>query len=362
MTAPDRRQFAPQVRCPICLTRLGRRPPRAVRLDGNGVETPFVPTDPSDPMRTRSEELAAYRICDGGETPHYLPLRYGEYGTPIVIGVIGAATSGKTTLLAAMIGSLMEAVGHSRLPIQVDALDLRMHARFMSTYVNPLLVHRTRLSATRMRSVELTDALRVHTGVGGPRAVVFFDVAGEQLENADRENRFISGLNALLFVVDSEELLQRRQRGARLVGDRAFDVVLDRLGAVHGYTPAGFIPLPAAVVVAKADLLRFYGEPELDRWFALGNSDETDLSTVESESEDAYRLLYRRGSGYLAPAQRFLRTSLHFATATGTAPESTEAATYPIDGFGPRRTLKPLLSLFQMIGVVSPPVRTGSPT
>jgi hypothetical protein len=342
----------PQVRCPICLTLLGRRPLRPVLLDQAGNERPFVPTDRRDPVLTRAEEMTAFQICDGLGTPHHLPLHYAQYGTPIVVGVIGSGASGKTTLLAAMIGSFLAASQTNRMPLQVDALDLRLHTNFVNRYVNRLLVRREVLSITRAGTIELADALRVRSPVtGSQHAVVFFDVAGEQLENAEQENRFISGLNALIFVVDGEELSRRRaQRGAQTAGDAAFEVVLNRLGRVHGYTPQGFLRLPSALVVAKSDLLRFYGDPDLDRWFSYGEAEEFDLGTLEEESRDVYRMLYRRGHGYLRGAERFLRSTLHFASATGTAPAETGG--YPAEGFGPRRTVKPLLSLLKMAGVL----------
>ncbi|MEU7905042.1 hypothetical protein [Actinoplanes sp. NPDC049118] len=351
-----------QVRCPICLTALGRRPPRPVLLDANGNQRPFVPTDRRNRVLTRAEEMTAFQICDGdgSESPHHLPLHYAQYGTPLVVGVIGSGATGKTTLLAAMIGSLLSASQTNRLPLRVDALDLRLHTNFVTRYVNRLLVQREVLSLTRGETIELADALRVRSPVTGrDHAVVFFDVAGEQLENAERANRFISALNALIFVVDGEQLSRRRgQRGAQAAGDLAFEVVLNRLSRVHDHTPQGLLPLPSALVVAKSDLLRFYGDPELDRWFGYGDAEEFDLSTVEEESRDVYRLLYQRGHGYLRGAERFLRSSLHFASATGTAPD--DGRTYAAEGFGPRRTLKPLLSLFQMAGVlVAPALHPG---
>ncbi|WP_433830911.1 hypothetical protein ACQP2E_12110 [Actinoplanes sp. CA-015351] len=343
-----------QIRCPICLSPLSRRPPRPVLLDEAGNRQPFVPTNPRDPVLTRAEEMSAFQICDGDGSvdAHHLPLRYAHYGEPLVVGVIGAGATGKTTLLAAMIGSLLTASQTNRLPLQVDALDLRLHTNFMSRYVNRLLVQREVLSITRVGSVELADALRVHSpATGRDHAVVFFDVAGEQLENAERQNRFISAMNALIFVVDGEELSHRRsQRGAQTAGDAAFEVVLNRLAQVHGYTPNGFLRLPSALVVAKSDLLRFYSDPDLDRWFSYGDAEEFDLSTCEEESRDVYRLLFQRGHGYLRGAEKFLRSSLHFASATGTAPDDSNR--YAAEGFGPRRTLKPLLSVFQMAGVL----------
>jgi hypothetical protein len=115
------------------------------------------------------------------------------------------------------------------------------------------------------------------------------------------------------------------------------------------------VPLPAAIVVAKADLLRFIGEPDLDKWLGQPDKEDLDLSSVEEESEDVYRLLRRRGSSYLTPATKCLRSTLHFASAAGVAPEGDR---FPELGFGPRRTLKPLLALFDRLGILRQPAHS----
>lgn len=336
------------IRCPICLNPLRWDTAPAVRVGQDGQPQPL--SRHADVLMGQEEELDAYRECAGGGSTHLLPYRYGDYGSPVVIGVIAGGLAGKTHLLAAMIGTLIREAGLGRLQLRLDPLDFRIHAQYEQAVIRPFLQERRVLPITRRGQVEFTDALRVHNpATGRSHAIAFFDVGGEQLQNY-RENTFLSAVNALLFVVDAAQLTARRRDRAG-PADPVFDSVLDRLGRVHGYSRSGFVSLPAAVVVAKADLLRFLGEQDLDHWLGQPEDEEFDLSTMEQESEDVFRLLHRKGKSYLTPATKCLRSTLHFASAAGVAPEGDR---FPELGFGPRRTLKPLLALFDSLGILRP--------
>jgi hypothetical protein len=345
------------VRCPLCGHGLDWADAPVVRLDRSGQEIAAEPAAPHDPVVVGADELHRYRVCAGGGSGrHYLPYRYAEYGSPIVVGVVGQASAGKTHLLAAMIGSLLNSAGLGALGLRADPLDLRVHRVFEEEKILPFLRDRRVLPVTRPPTVELTDALRiVQPATGAARAVVFFDVGGERLE-ADRDNHFLSALNALLFVVDGEALLDRPS--AARTGDRTFRIVLDRLFQIHGYTAGGFLPLPASVVVAKADLLRYLRDPEIDRWFEQPGEEELDLGTVEQESADVFQLLAVHAPALCLPATACLRSSLHLASASGSGRTGDR---FRRRGFGPRRTVKPLLWLLAQRGVVPPPPADREP-
>jgi hypothetical protein len=295
----------------------------------------------------------AYRPCADPAQPgaHFLPWDYADY-SPVTIGMIGHSGAGKTHLLAAMIYQLLsldtyllERVGIHR----VGPLDVRAHQRFEAECVTPLIVHRRELGGTRAGTVEFCDALKVTNDRGRSFAVTFFDLAGETLEGRrNQEARFYAGANALIFVVDAASLPRRRSQGS--AGDATFTVALKRMESRPGPTAArGFIPVAAAVVVAKADLVEFQDVLPGD-WLAAGSPyEETDLSTVEQESEDAFVFLTRRGATrWLGPAQDCHHSTLHFASATN-GPAIEQA--FP-PSFRPRRVLKPLLSVFAMIGII----------
>lgn len=336
--------------CPICLRWIDWHSAPAV-VFGTGDKPEVLIRDPSDSDAAWQTRLqTAYRPCSGvdSEDSHYLPYDYATYPR-IVIGVFGESRSGKSHLVAAMIGRLCSNdAALRRLGLTVEPLDLRTHQQYMNQTVEPFLRGRRRLDPTQPLPVVFTDALKVTNRSGDSFAVSFFDVAGEQLERSDPKIKFFGSVNALIFVVDPDSIPGLTGIGATAIGDSTFDEALKRLGGQPRPTRE-FLRIPAAVVVSKADLLR-YSFDLVGEWMSRsGPAEETDLSTVEQESEDVYAFLVeRRAEPWLKPAEACHRSTLHFASATNVmASESTYG-----DGFGQRRVLKPLLALFAMTGVL----------
>jgi len=86
----------------------------------------------------------------------------------------------------------------------------------------------------------------------------------------------------------------------------------------------------------------------VDGW--LSRDDDFELGTVAAESEEVYEFLATNGAErFLQPVDRASDVSMHFASASGVAPVDGQ---FPADGFGPRRVLRPLLSLFAMTGML----------
>lgn len=348
--------MATRVRCPICLTMVDWEAAEAVTLDTDGRPVPLVRRLDDDEVQWRHRQLNAYRTCPGGEGDgHVLPGSYGNFGEPLVIGVIGESEAGKTHLLAAMLGMLSDADRMNRAGLVIGPLDLQLHQRYMKEVVRPFLDQGHGLKGTPAQPPEFTDALWIRNSeTGRSFAVAFFDVSGEWLADHEAEVPFLGAVSALVFVVDPSRIRGLTAEAGGVTGDPAFGVVLDKIVRLRGLEGAEFLPLPAAVVVGKSDLLRHH-ESLVDRWFRDTSPDEElDLSTVEEESEDAYTFLSSRGGqGWLAPFVRCADSTLHFATATGhRAVEEGGTQRSPHGAFAPRRTLKPLLALFAMCGVI----------
>ncbi|GHE08690.1 hypothetical protein [Streptomyces alanosinicus] len=349
--------MAAQVRCPICLDTVDWERAETVTLNADGRPEQLVRRDGEDEVRWNYRRLDAYRLCAGGGEPHVLPGRYGDFGEPLVIGVVGESAAGKSHLLAAMLGMLSDVDRMARLGLVVGGLDLKLHQRYLRDVVRPFLDQGQGLAGTPAQPPEFTDALWIHnSNTGRSFAVAFFDVSGEWLADHDAEVPFLGAVSALVFVVDPTRIRGLTTATGGVFGDPSFSVVLDKIGQLRGVDGSQFLPLPAAVVVGKCDLLRHH-EPLVDRWFQNAAPDEElQLATVEEESEDAYAFLSSRGArGWLAPFVRCARSTLHFATATGhKAVETDGVQRSPHGSFAPRRTLKPMLALFAMCGVLGP--------
>jgi len=342
--------------CPICGNTVDwvQMPP--YRIGDDGQYEPLVRGERDSEASWRDRLGTAHRPCGdpGRQGTHWLPYDYPDH-TPVTIGLVGDSGAGKTHLLAAMIHRLCSndpVLG--RLGLRVGPLDLRLHQRYMGSVVRPLIHDRRRLMGTPAdRPVAFCAALGVTNAHGRRFALTFFDLAGERLTRPDDDEvRFYATAHAMIFVVDAEALPGRFTPPA--TGDAAFDVALRRLEARRNAWPrprdvADLNPIAAAVVVAKADLVRFEDRLVSD-WLALGSSEEEiQLSTVEQESRDVYAYLTRRrATPWLRPAQECARSTLHFASATnGPARDNAYHG-----AFRQLRVLKPLLSVFAMTGIL----------
>ncbi|WP_433824582.1 hypothetical protein ACQP2E_20790 [Actinoplanes sp. CA-015351] len=333
-----------RIRCPLCLNWIDWDRVPSVVIDETGAEQP-VTSRPADPALGANEKYAAVRRCPHSSPPHYLPDQYGAFGEPIVVGVVGNSLVGKTHLLAAMVGQMQIVTKMDALGLEVRPLDPGIHLDFQRNYLEPFLNGRRQLRATAIEDPNaLTYAVQVFSRRSGrAHALAFFDVSGEQLIRA-QGNAFIQAVDALLFVVDAANVPPFIGNGNEVPPDSTFEAVLTRLerqffGDQHA--GGGFVPLPAALVVAKADRLEFDAEAPLRRWFS--HDDDLDLSTVEDESEDVYAFLSTRGAGaWLSPVHRCLDVSLHYTSATNCEPDGD---TFPRERFRQRRVFKPLLTL-----------------
>ncbi len=358
--------------CPVCLRVLDWERAPLVTLGQDGSVTALeLPQDESEQGR-RLRLHTAYRTCHGTDPVHYLPADYGDQDVNrITVGVIGRTSAGKTHLLAAMIGQFMRGVRLRDLALQVAPLDIGIHKRYVDNVVTPFLDRREQLDLTAIGPTDIADAFLVTNLETGRRySVTFFDVSGELLARAGvDEKRFLGAVNALIFVIDPEAIrgLPVQVNGAAAAagtgrsgseGDPAFDAVLRLLRVARDEQAAAFLGIPAAVVVGKSDLLR-RGDRYVDWWLRAEADEDLDLDTVEEESGDVFTYLYTHGGErWLEPAQQCIQSTLHFASAAGTAPRDGH---FPDVGFRPRRVIKPLLALLAMKGVIDPSALKGVP-
>jgi hypothetical protein len=352
-----------RVLCPICLQWIHWR--KAARVEVNPGTAEYKPFSPRGTDETRAayaeRRLGAQRMCtlmrDGKTTTHFLPDRYGDFGDPVVIGLVGGRAAGKTLLLAAMVDALRNDPRLGQLGLSVNRLDEAIEHNYMTRFVEPFLHRREQLSLTQMSEIEFSYVARIRSEHAGREfAVAFFDIAGEQLRVRRRwlgddrflDTSFLSAVNALLFVVDPEKALPAMlDDPGPAHGDPAFNEVLDRLTEVRLPRGHPFLPVPCAMVVAKSDLLEHRGTV-VDEW--LNRDDDYDLGSVAAESEDVYEFLATNGAErFLRPVDHSSDVTLHFASAAGVAPVDGQ---FPAEGFGPKRVLRPLLSLFAMTGML----------
>lgn len=334
----------PGVRCPVCLSR--------VVLDHgelwlwkDGEHRKLDVPSGATPEQRRRLLLHAQVRCPNqvGEFPeHHLPYQYVSADSdPVVIALVGAPRSGKTHLLAAMIGSIQNQ-GLEQFDLSVSPLDVRGYEEFTNTKVRPLLDRDEMLARTSQDVWDFEVGLMVSDLAdpsSPPRAVAFFDVSGEVLGTTGTasEQAFLDTVDGFLFVFSPDDMEDDRP-------DNTFATVLDMVGGKQDKA--------AVLVMGKADLYRF--EHPVDRWLRDGVY-APDPGRVEAETSDLYAFIsqYDKGETYLRPWREFGRAAIHVASATGGAryPDS-KRYERPVR---PQRALQPFLTLMASTGVLGTP-------
>ncbi|PPK63782.1 GTPase domain-containing protein [Actinokineospora auranticolor] len=349
-----------RVRCPICADDIPWAEERFISVYNAG-KNQYEHIDVSRMPESKRADLArnGFRQCPNPSedtSRHFLPATYGDYGSPLVVGLIGAPDCGKTHLLTAMI---REAYLNGLAPygITVKALDFVRHEKFHKDFIQRLEKGEA-LPGTETGIADAADILLLR-GPAGTRPVTFFDVAGEDWQNTDARNRstrFLVGATAAIFVHASEDPPDAGK--PPLTGEnRSFDLAVERLRAAR---------LPAVVAVTKADRLRYLSP--VDRWLSRGNETTVDPTRIRQESKDVYAHLHNTGAvGSLEPYHAFPRCALHFVSASGgdavgRRPDGSGKAHFP-RGFRPTRVLEPLVSLLAMTGMINTPeaAQVGAP-
>ncbi|MBP2048005.1 hypothetical protein J2Z21_000929 [Streptomyces griseochromogenes] len=354
----DAGRAAGEVLCPYCLETIQLDLGKLFVTDSRMQYQPLDLAGIKNPVRRHDVMRGAVQKCtaDTDLPEHFIPVPYLMYGRPLTVAMVGQSSTGKSHLLTQMIAAVTDG-GLEPFGLKWQSVNPEQHARFVRERVQPLrsgkvLDHTAALGlddfARFVESLLITDVR------GQVRPVAFFDLGGEDLVRTDAALRFLLGVDALIFVVDPAlalplpQLDHVRERWGVEVnrdGDLAFGTVLDRLRKNGPY-----LDVPAAMVLGKADLLRF--QPPVDRWLSRPPATSLDPALVHEESRDVYGLLRRHaGQAWLRPFDAIRRCTLHIASATG----GQEAhGRYPA-GAGPRRVLEPLLALLAMHGLIDVP-------
>jgi hypothetical protein len=339
---------APAVMCPICL---GDIPDWGAldywRWDATIGEGDYVridiPLDLNPTQRARFTHGAYVRCTastDVTTVAHYLPARYGSFGDPVLLGFVGLTQSGKTHLLASMIGEIEGLSGYG---VDVAPLDRATHHDFLERSVKPLITGNRVLPGTPDdASTTLTDAFIVRQRSGLERVVALFDVSGGDLVRRDSTKEFLWIADGLFFVVDPDHIEDSK------VGDDAFSNVLDIIEARPKPEPAS-----AAIVLNKADKVRF--EEPVARWLRAGDG-TLDPTEFLRESADVYAYLEQhRAAALTKPYQACRKATLHVASPTGSAQEDVDKTSRYPRGVTPLRVLRPLVAMLAMTGVLTGP-------
>jgi hypothetical protein len=354
------------IRCPICLRMFEPDLRKLYQLNDQGDPIPLVVPPGIDEVEFEERTRNALVLCPssppGQPEAHYLQRDFTRYKQPIVIGLVGAKDTGKSTLLATMIQEI-DTIGLHDYGLRARPLVDDKHQNFRRDYLDQLITNRRTLLGTpaAREGVQFVDGFLLIEGNDVPQPVVFFDVGGESFTNIkdDKLIQFIQTFTALLFVVDPDRATARPPNA-----DWTFNAVSNRLTG-----PGKYLDKPTAIVLTKADKLRF--EPTVARWLTEQGGILTrkcgevciDHDKMREESRDIFGFLYQREAAWAyLPFSTFLTCTLHAVSATGTSapkPEQPGSATDPrrtyLRPLRSRRVLEPLVAILAMSGAITLP-------
>lgn len=325
--------------CPTCLEEVDPRTAPRYSPTFDGYYYPPTRRRPSLPPRlrqgrptladqVREAELMMSLVCPN---EHVFPTD-AETRRNIVIGVIGGVGASKTHYLCALLTRLY--YGGALWPFGItasklsDLSDERLRAMHQQVFLDGLPLRQTPRLGSDIAPEPIGVVLH-NTETEEVANLLFFDLAGEQLESLSemvRYARYIAVADGLLFFVDSTGLPglvdARHRSGSTAPADPSFidDAARLRDQVWQGRRRPGHAS--ASVVLSKADALRgrdalhdsFFEDPDYEMRIPL----PAHLKRIRAESDVVGELLGAYARPIVANAsESFRATTFHAVSATG---------------------------------------------
>ncbi|MEA2690070.1 MAG: hypothetical protein QOD51_2677 [Candidatus Eremiobacteraeota bacterium] len=310
------------------------------------------------------------RLC-----PHChmeLPPMTGECRN-LIFAVIGAKAAGKSHYIAVLINQIRQRVGPD-LDILLEPVDDRTMKRYRADFYEPVygrgeIIQATR-SAVEDNRVQLPlvyslsfsgHDLMGRTKIGKTVSVVFFDTAGEDLDDADlmsTVNKYIYRANGIILLLDPLQLptvrdqlgpgtaLPERNTESADIVTRATNLIL----AGRKLRPNATVETPMAVAFSKFDAVESLIDPQFQLRAAAshrGGFDAADFAAVNGEMQS----LLSEWDGEVLLHQvrtRYRRYGFFGLSALGCNPHGTNR----IPNVFPRRVEDPFLWLLHEHGLL----------
>jgi hypothetical protein len=314
--------------------------------------------------RPRRVDGVLDKVCP--ECDQNLPLTSGRFPS-MLVGLVGARGSGKSTYVGALVHQIRHAVG-ARFGCTLQALDTATQNRYHSEFSLQLWEQQQEIPPTSDNAAPLLYEMRFHgrdtRRARGAVTLALYDTAGEafeQMSDIAMRTPYLDRVSGLVLLIDPlqadeirDQVMARaslpeqdvERRPLRLVENVAS--VLRQRGLMHG--PRQF-QTPVAVTVSKADVLTNLGlvradEAWNDRDLIHDGSYDPRLHRELSEMWEQ-RVLEWAPRAHNAIKVNFAETAFFGVTATGCS--SDENRRYP--EVSPWRVEEPLLWLLHRLGV-----------
>ncbi len=311
-------------------------------------------------------ERGAQWLCPAG---HSVPDEFADNKT-VVIGLLGAPATMKTTYLGQLVRALTEQDALSGLGVSARIADGRSRKAY-SKLAARLEANLAPTATQLLEGDAVTEPLVVRMTVGTPYKkqtyhLLFFDVAGEstqQLQVLAQDNTFLHVMDAAMFFVTpaSLELGVPHAWGFEQPGTRAAVAVFDLVGDALRHHPkfagsSAMKDLPAALIFAKCDLLAPF--LPAGREFESLPADESFLAQTDEKLDNVgslpYEVLVEKG-GRAVVTKLFEfsdRRSIHAVSALGANPTAVDV---PLPTLKPFNVVDPLLAVLYGLAIIGDP-------
>lgn len=285
-------------------------------VPANALKIGLLPANAGKSGRCQSCGMeTSKRLC-----PHChmdLPGNFGE-DRSLILSVIGAKDAGKSHYIAVLIESLKKSVA-PRLQASFNFVNEATNRRYKRYFYDELytygrLLQPTRAASSEDNSVSLPLVYRLYfqegSGIGTVVSLVFFDTAGEDLNDQDQMsvlNKYIYKSDGIVLLVDPLQLEEVRQGldGQSILPDRnteAADIVTrvtNLIRAGRKLRERDKIPTPFAIAFSKVDALEPLLGPQAQIYASANHRNGFDMADFNAVGSEVASLLERWQEGHL---------------------------------------------------------------
>ncbi len=316
-------------------------------------------------------ELACWR-CPNPQCQEPLPHNI-EYMDNHIIALVGGRSSGKSHYIATLINELergrdLEHIGCA----EFRPSNQSVSTRYRQGYYEPFFGRREVLPFTPTvvggnvyKPLVYEMLFERKQSWRRPKSVnlVIFDVSGEDIQDQVSLAvycRYIMHASAMIFLIDPlampgvRDKLPEYLRPKVAPGDEAFRIlnsVVQIYERYKGTRPGTRISVPAALTVAKSDLMKYVQDVDMHSiiFHDPDYSDGIKMNDMKAISDEVEAIIDRiEGPALLRPSKRFTNRSFFSISATGCSSDDT--GHFPT--ISPRRCLDPLFWALWKLGVV----------
>lgn len=300
------------------------------------------------------------RICTNCH--EMLPSTTGAYKNHIY-AVIGGPDSGKTHYIAVLINLLKQS--GKKMGLLIQELDAETRKRYKIDFYEPLFEKHEVLKKTRTITPKpLIYGITIYENdkIKNYLTLVFFDTAGENLENADTMssvNKYIYRSDGIIMLIDPLQISEVRNKLpniAKPANSSDCSAILSRTTQLIekglSLNPTDKISIPLAVSFTKMDAVEDLLQGDYQLKYKSTHDERVNLDDIEAVNSEMQALLSEWGENSLLQLARVKYKDNKFfgLSALGTNPHATQKVQNVI----PKRVEDPFLWLLYKSGILKP--------